>query len=174
MKDVEVIQLKNNWPGWWAKMEMFRPDLPMGKTLFLDLDLVILENLDELIEQDTEFMICPAIGKPRRQEENKIKVGYNASVILFERGEITEKIYNEFNTDPKMFMSQFRGDQDFLKTFFPDFDKFPKEWIRKIRWCFDEDNKKFGVPSELKILLCMPWKNDKAARRLNIVKRLWK
>lgn len=38
---VRVIPLKYDWPGWWSKMEMFRPDIA-GNLFFLDLDTTVL------------------------------------------------------------------------------------------------------------------------------------
>lgn len=42
---VECIPLKHDWPRWWAKMEMFRPDIP-GDFLYTDLDNVLLGPID--------------------------------------------------------------------------------------------------------------------------------
>ena len=44
---IDCIQLKQTWPGWWAKLEMFREDIG-GDFLFTDLDNVVLGPLDDL------------------------------------------------------------------------------------------------------------------------------
>lgn len=36
------IPLKYRWRGWYAKMEMFRPDLDLGDFLYIDLDTLIV------------------------------------------------------------------------------------------------------------------------------------
>lgn len=36
------------WPGWWSKIELFRPGLFNGRVLYLDLDNVIVGPLDPL------------------------------------------------------------------------------------------------------------------------------
>lgn len=46
---VECIPLKHDWSGWWAKLELFRPDMPTD-FLYTDLDNVILGPIDELVE----------------------------------------------------------------------------------------------------------------------------
>jgi hypothetical protein len=57
LSDVDVpgvrrIPLKTQWMGWWAKMELFRPDIE-GDLLFFDLDTVIRGDLsDVLANQD--------------------------------------------------------------------------------------------------------------------------
>lgn len=43
---VETWPLYYDWPGWWAKMELFRPDI-RGDLLYLDLDTVVLGSLSE-------------------------------------------------------------------------------------------------------------------------------
>jgi len=35
--------------GWWNKLNLFSPDMPKGKILYLDLDIVIIQNFDEEI-----------------------------------------------------------------------------------------------------------------------------
>lgn len=56
--DVETIPLKHNWPGWYAKMEIYRKDLPEGPKLYLDLDTAIVSNMDSVAES------AAACGKP--------------------------------------------------------------------------------------------------------------
>ncbi|MFC6760442.1 hypothetical protein ACFQFQ_14595 [Sulfitobacter porphyrae] len=47
--DCERIPLETDWPGWWSKIEMFRPGLLTGQTLYLDLDTVITGPLAPLL-----------------------------------------------------------------------------------------------------------------------------
>jgi hypothetical protein len=48
---VECIALAHDWPGWWAKIELFDLASPRG-FFYTDLDNVILGKLDELLEVD--------------------------------------------------------------------------------------------------------------------------
>jgi hypothetical protein len=45
--DCERIPLQSNWPGWWAKIELFRH--LTGRTLFLDLDTVLVADPTPLV-----------------------------------------------------------------------------------------------------------------------------
>ena len=45
----ERIELLPKDPGFWSKLQLFRPGVLSGSTLFLDLDTVICGNLDEVI-----------------------------------------------------------------------------------------------------------------------------
>ena len=47
----ERIPLNDNGPGYWAKMQLFRPGLFDGPVLFFDLDTVICNNIDDLVEK---------------------------------------------------------------------------------------------------------------------------
>jgi hypothetical protein len=44
---VECLPLRHDWPGWWSKLELFRPDLE-DDFLFTDLDNVIVGPMDDL------------------------------------------------------------------------------------------------------------------------------
>jgi hypothetical protein len=49
LSDLDVpdrIPLKHSWPGWWAKLEVFR--IVDGPALYLDLDTVVTGNIDHL------------------------------------------------------------------------------------------------------------------------------
>lgn len=43
----EHILLNSDWSGWYAKMEMCRPDIE-GDFLYLDLDMVVVGSLDDI------------------------------------------------------------------------------------------------------------------------------
>ncbi len=46
-----TLKLESNFPGWWAKLEIFR--FP-GPVIYFDLDTIILKNIDKLFELVTE------------------------------------------------------------------------------------------------------------------------
>lgn len=47
----ERIELESGDHGFWSKMQMFKPGVLSGPTLYLDLDTVICGNLDEIIDR---------------------------------------------------------------------------------------------------------------------------
>ena len=47
---VERIALAHNWPGFWSKIELFRPGLFRGPALYLDLDTVVCGSLDPIAD----------------------------------------------------------------------------------------------------------------------------
>ena len=43
-------------PGWWSKIELFRPDIAaVDRIVYFDLDTLILDNIDDLLELDGPF-----------------------------------------------------------------------------------------------------------------------
>lgn len=45
----EVIPLLHGWPGFWSKIELYRPGLFTGPVLYLDLDTIICGPLDDIV-----------------------------------------------------------------------------------------------------------------------------
>lgn len=48
INNIDCVPLELGLPGYWAKPEMYRPDLPFGRVLFIDLSTVITGSLDEM------------------------------------------------------------------------------------------------------------------------------
>jgi hypothetical protein len=163
---VETMPLASDYSGWWAKMEVFRPDIPGERFLYLDLDLLVLAHLDSFVNFDATFGICPAFGEANK--ECGTVHGFNSSVMVWCKSFISG-IWDNFDFNS---MGSFRGDQDYIKHKFPKATTFPKGWITKIRYCSD------GVdcvpPSECKILLCMPHKNNIAVSKYKWMRKIWK
>ncbi len=176
LSNVEVpcdrIPFVNNWVGWWNKIELFRPGLFEGRTLYLDLDLVILKDLTPIVEFPSKFALMD--NSPYRSYTNKegklVVDRYNSSVMVFDP-DVGDRLYEDFN---EACMSYWRGDQDYISTRLPGLDVFPKSWISKVKY--------LGVaapPADLKIALCMkgggaPRKNEDIAKEFKWVEEAWK
>lgn len=55
--DVPTILLNHAWPTWWAKMEMFRPDIK-GDVFYIDLDTVIKGDISDLVATGKTTMLA--------------------------------------------------------------------------------------------------------------------
>jgi hypothetical protein len=44
----ETVRLRHGWPGWWSKIELFRPGLFDGPALYFDLDTIVVGPLEGL------------------------------------------------------------------------------------------------------------------------------
>jgi hypothetical protein len=163
----ERIPLEHNWPGWWSKIELFRPELFDDRVLYLDLDVIPLTDLSCFAHFPSSFAISKA--KPRQRVYMPRKDGlevkrYNSSVMVFDP-HTRDEIYMNFSNTV---MRIYRSDQDWIGKLLPRLDTFPKEWIQKLGDC------EGGIPKpEMKIMLCMPKKNDEAAQEFDWIKKLW-
>lgn len=52
IEGVECLKPLHDWPRWWAKVEIFRPDLPFERVLYIDISSVIVGSLRDIAAQD--------------------------------------------------------------------------------------------------------------------------
>lgn len=66
LSDVDVpcerIPLAHNWPGWWSKVELFKPGIVAGPSVFFDLDTVIVGPLAPLASLDLDYAMIDLRG----------------------------------------------------------------------------------------------------------------
>jgi hypothetical protein len=92
IKGVECYALGCDWPGWWAKMELFRPDLAeLGDFLYTDLDNVIVGPIDEIMFRGERAYLQ--------------RGGWTALMWLPSR--VREQVWDEFISAPEQYMKHF-------------------------------------------------------------------
>jgi hypothetical protein len=65
-EDFETVRFEQNWPGWWGKLELFRPDLFVGQVAYFDLDTMIVGDITDIVSQPQDFaMLRDMYGKHR-------------------------------------------------------------------------------------------------------------
>ena len=62
--DVETIPLESDFTNWWAKLEIFRPNLFTGPVTYLDLDIVLCNNFTNIFDSldTTKFYMIKEPG----------------------------------------------------------------------------------------------------------------
>lgn len=45
---VQAVPMEHNWPGWWSKIELFKPGLFDSPVIYLDLDTLVLGPIHEM------------------------------------------------------------------------------------------------------------------------------
>jgi hypothetical protein len=125
LSDVEVpcerIPLKHGWPGWWSKLEVFRPDVITGHTLYLDLDTVIVGDMNPVASIPYDFAMLNI-------REKDTQVGNSGAMWL---AKPFPDVYERFAARPNFWMDYHRknahdrymGDQAFISDCF---QKIPK------------------------------------------------
>lgn len=115
-----VETIHTTLPGWWAKLDFFRPGLFEGPCVSLDLDVTVVGDIADL--QRTEFT---AARETRRQ--NKM----NSSVMAWEP---TPRTNNIWTPDPPISdrkknteCGKFWGDQSYIASKLPEYFLFGDE-----------------------------------------------
>lgn len=111
---VETIPLRHGWPGWWSKMELFRPDLS-GDLLYFDLDTVIVGDLSELASLGRTTLLSD-FYYPERP----------ASGLMYLAESDRAKVWAAWIADPKAAMHKCmrHGDQKFIGEVLHDAQRF--------------------------------------------------
>jgi len=116
---------------WWHKVHMFDPSLDIqGRILYLDLDVVICNNIDKLVENlKYEFMGIQDFNRKFHPSWRML----NSSVMSWRHGTQSE-IWHKFVANPAT-AQRMHGDQDWTWHVAKNRIKFwPVEWIQSYKW----------------------------------------
>lgn len=97
--------LRRNWPGWWAKMELFDPALP-GDFLYMDLDTVVVGPLD-----DFDQLSKMTILRDFYRDGKKFKEGLQSS-LMFLPESARQGPWDDFMANPALSMRLHAGGGD--------------------------------------------------------------
>lgn len=117
LSDVDVpcerIPLEHDWPGWWAKIELFK--LP-GRVLFFDLDTAIVGELADVAA------VADNAALAMLRDFYRLGDGLGSGVMAWDDDDLVVTLYRAFAADPARIMQDYRagGDQSFIETYFDD------------------------------------------------------
>lgn len=120
--EIKPIALDPQLHGWWYKLQLFQPQLfdLQGATLFIDLDVVIVNNMDALFDYQPErFCII------RDLQAGKV---YNSSVFRLNIGQFPQ-VWQEFQKDKITIVERLHGDQDWISECISDAAVWPSDWV---------------------------------------------
>ena len=118
--------------GWWYKLYVFNSELQFsGNVLFLDLDIIIHDNMDKLWDFNPgSFVIIRDFTRHMNPNWKK----FNSSVFRF-NPTMYYSIWQGFKANSKTIMSKNFGDQDYLFSILSGQGHFwPDDWIRSYKW----------------------------------------
>lgn len=116
------LEIEEGLKGWWYKLQLFKKDFYGlgGQAMFLDLDVVIVNNINALFEtQKDSFMIIRDL-KPGNV--------YNSSVFKLELGS-QPHVWDQFLLDKESIISRMHGDQDWISEVVNDAELWPNNWV---------------------------------------------
>lgn len=115
LSDVDVpcerIPLEHDWPGWWAKMELFKLD---GPVLYFDLDTAVVGDIENIgvHAHSVHFNMLRDFYAPNH---------FGSGVMSWHGTSRTRHLYQTFADDPVKQMAASRarmGDQAFIEDTF--------------------------------------------------------
>lgn len=117
--------------GWWQKLAIFQEtvhDLD-GDILFLDLDVVIINDITPFFTYDAKFPIIEdwLLSRPPSSRV------FNSSVMRFKVGSQLH-IWDEFQKNPDAVLKNFRGDQDWITYKAKGIKPWPEHWCVNYKW----------------------------------------
>lgn len=130
---VETAPLLYDWPGWWAKIELFNPNHPIiGKEdiLYFDIDTVITGDISELAKVKNFTMLNDFL-------EVNSEHPAPASGVMFIPADKKHLAWEKFNSDPDAIINSncpppYHGDQGFIGSVYKNADRWQNILPRKI------------------------------------------
>jgi hypothetical protein len=118
--------------GWWYKPWFLSNETGLvGTALFLDLDLIVFENIDQLFsyEPNADFVIIRDFNRIGRKHWDKM----NSSVFRVKLGKYNQ-LYQDFKINHTTLTKRFPGDQDWMYKNIKNHKFWPDEWIQSYKW----------------------------------------
>ena len=125
-------------PGWentaFRKIALFAAELSdlEGPTLFLDLDVVIVDNIDSFFEFEAPFCIIHNWIERRKMIFRKRPRIGNSSVFRFVIGEQTH-VLDDFHADPQRAINGFPTEQAYMSDMVTGLTFWPERWCRSFK-----------------------------------------
>ena len=132
------------YKGYWQKLTLFSPEANLkGVNLYMDLDVVIKDNIDCLAnyEDDDSFCVIRDFGQPQ--------IWYNSSILKFNNSNATDFIWKPFLKEKAKNMT-LQGDQNVITNYInqkPGVKRlkiFPDTWTQSYKW-LDRSQTRFHI-----------------------------
>lgn len=94
---VDCIRLRNDFKGWWSKLNLFDPNQIEGDVLFFDLDTVILGSIEDMVFDRS--MCLRGLGKPQTVESGVLFIKEEDKAPIFESFLRNQKPMRQYQPD---------------------------------------------------------------------------
>ncbi len=164
--DVIPVGVPNPNPlkGWWSKVELFAPGRFAGRVLYLDLDTLVVDAIDDVIDYHAPFALAPHAGTFNGKGGLQVVKRFNSSVMVWDAG-TQDALYRNWSKDVS---ERLHGDQDWIGEQCPDAAAMPLEWFPRL-------SELQGLPptAPAKIVLVKKPKNTIAAKTYDWFREAW-
>lgn len=100
---VDTVPLRHSWPGWWAKVELFRDGLFSGPVWYMDLDTLPIDFLDALLAYRGAMAVLSDFYQPQHAA---------SGVMAWTPSEETGRVYRRFLKDSREIMRRHMARSD--------------------------------------------------------------
>lgn len=121
--------------GVWPKLSIYSPNLHnlKGRCLFIDLDMMVLNDLDSLLDLPEPF-VTTDMGKGWRPGGNEYPPEAGTSIFAFNIGQEVQ-ILNEFVANKALVKREYQNEQDFVGQHASSMAYWPQGWVISFkRW----------------------------------------
>jgi hypothetical protein len=168
--DVETIAIPSPVSGvfgWWSKLHLFDPALPLsGRLVYFDLDVLLLHSLLDIVNYPAPFALVPD-GAPafKPRDGRQCVKRYNSSVMAWDHGTRPD-LFTDWNT---FVARRLWGDQDWIGERVSGAAVMPAAWFPRLSAIVDPPS----WPNEARVLLCKKPKNVEARQRYTWFDKEW-
>jgi len=119
---VPTIPMMSSWPGWWAKMELFRPDIDCD-LFYLDLDTSIVGGIADLATVGRTTMLSDFYWPDRL-----------ASGVMYLTKLDRRMVWDRWIVNPAAHMARYHraGDQGFIESVLPEARRWQEDFPGRI------------------------------------------
>ena len=130
---IEFRQFKRfDFDGWFNKLQLFSPDSNLeGNTLYMDLDVVITDNIDCFYTYETQLDF---VGM---NDFNPVSGVWNSSIMKFKQTTLHGRIWHKFMSNRPEYLRKFPGDQNLISDLIKNghaCGSFPDSWTQSYKW----------------------------------------
>lgn len=153
--------------GWWAKVQLFNPNLPIHteRVLYLDLDSVVVDDLRPIVQYSAPFALVPPGGSFQGKDGLAVVRRFNSSVMVWDR-HAARRVWDAWSP---AIAQRLHGDQDHIGEVMPEAGVMPASWFPRL-------SELGGQPPgpDAKVVLAKVPKNHIAAGRLAWFREAWR
>lgn len=104
VEGVATLQLAHDWPGWFAKMALFDPELIQDDILYFDLDTLLINSPQPYLTDGCLRMLSD-FYYPTKPASGMMFIPHHEKI----------RIWPAWIADPQKWMRKYRGDQDVIE-----------------------------------------------------------
>lgn len=169
LPDVHVVDVprpEKRVPGWWSKVECFRPDRFSGRVLYLDLDVLVTADLAPIVDYLAPFALIPDAGHFTPPGFRQVVKRFNSSVMVWDARHC-DRLHDDFTDHVPQ---RLWGDQDWIGEQMPTAATMPLSWFPRL----SEIGSLGVIPDGSKVILSKKPKNAEAARKWPWFDAIWR